>query len=89
MRNISTFEPFIESIAQLITKLCIWTFFTQAHLEKFQGDENPLFTLEVSSENGDDPWSLEDPWMGRETSKPPAIHHQTPPPPEPIFARLP
>ena len=44
MRNISTFEPFIESIAQLITKLCIWTFFTQAHLEKFQGDENPLFT---------------------------------------------
>jgi len=43
MRNISTFEPFIESISQLIIKLCIWTFFLQDHLEKFQGDENPLF----------------------------------------------
>ena len=43
MRNISTFEPFIESICQLIIKLCIWTFFLQDHLEKFQGDENPLF----------------------------------------------
>ena len=44
MRNISTFEPFVESIAQLIIKLCIWTFFHQDHLEKFQGEANPLFT---------------------------------------------
>ena len=43
MRNISTFEPFIESISQLVIKLSIWTFFHQEHLEKFQGDENPLF----------------------------------------------
>ena len=43
MRNISTFEPFIESVSQLIIKLCIWTFFHQDHLEKFQGDVNPLF----------------------------------------------
>ena len=43
MRNISTFEPFVESITQLIIKLCIWTFFHQDHLEKFQGDVNPLF----------------------------------------------
>ena len=43
MRNISTFEPFVESIAQLIIKLCIWTFYLQDHLEKFQGEVNPLF----------------------------------------------
>jgi len=43
MRNISTFEPFVESITQLIIKLCIWTFFNQNHLEQFQGDTNPLF----------------------------------------------
>ena len=43
MRNISTFEPFVESIAQLIIKLCIWTFYLQDHLEKFQGKVNPLF----------------------------------------------
>ena len=43
MRNISTFEPFVESITQLIIKLCIWTFFNQDHLEQFQGDTNPLF----------------------------------------------
>ena len=43
VRNISTFEPFIESVSQLIIKLSIWTFFLQDHLEKFQGNENPLF----------------------------------------------
>ena len=43
MRNISTFEPFIESVSQLVIKLSIWTFFLQDHLEKFQGEENPLF----------------------------------------------
>ena len=43
MRNISTFEPFVESISQLIIKLSIWTFYTQDHLKEFQGDENPLF----------------------------------------------
>ena len=41
LRYISTLEPFLESTAQLVIKLCIWTFFNQAHLER-EREENPL-----------------------------------------------
>ena len=42
-RNISTLEPFLESSAQLVIKLCIWTFFAQHHLEQDR-EENPLIS---------------------------------------------
>ena len=41
--NISTIEPFMESLAQLVIKIGIWTFFVQDHMESHQGAENPLF----------------------------------------------
>ena len=41
-RDISTLEPFIESLSQLIIKLCIWTFFNQKHQETGQ---NPLIDI--------------------------------------------
>lgn len=41
-RNVSTLEPFIESLSQLIIKLCIWTFFNQKHQETGQ---NPLIDI--------------------------------------------
>ena len=41
-RNVSTLEPFLESLPQLIIKACVWTFFSQMHLESIQR-ENPLF----------------------------------------------
>ena len=43
-RNISTIEPFVEAIFQVVIKLCIWTVFTQLHLEATHGEENPLFS---------------------------------------------
>ena len=42
-KNISTIEPFVEAISQVVIKLCIWTVFTQLHLEAHEG-ENPLFS---------------------------------------------
>ena len=42
-RNISTIEPFVEAIFQVVIKLCIWTVFTQLHMEVADGAENPLF----------------------------------------------
>ena len=42
-RNISTLEPFLESLPQLVLKSCIWTFYMQHNLEKIQGEDNPLF----------------------------------------------
>ena len=42
-RNISTIEPFVEAFFQVVVKLCIWTVFTQLHLESAQGAVNPLF----------------------------------------------
>ena len=41
LRNVSTLEPFLESTAQLVIKLSVWTFFLQAHLEK-KKEDNPL-----------------------------------------------
>ena len=43
-RNISTLEPFLESLPQLVIKSCIWTFFKQRNLENIQGNNNPLFS---------------------------------------------
>ena len=43
-KNISTIEPFVEAIFQVVIKLCIWTVFTQLHLEATHGEENPLFS---------------------------------------------
>ena len=42
-KNISTIEPFVEAFFQVVVKLCIWTVFTQLHLESAQGAVNPLF----------------------------------------------
>ena len=42
-KNISTIEPFVEALFQVVIKLCIWTVFTQLHLENHEG-ENPLFS---------------------------------------------
>ena len=42
-KNISTIEPFVEAIFQVVIKLCIWTVFTQLHMEVADGAENPLF----------------------------------------------
>ena len=41
--NISPIEPFMESLAQLVVKIGIWTFFVQDNLAGHQGAENPLF----------------------------------------------
>ena len=40
-KNLATIEPFVEAIFQVVIKLCIWTVFTQLHLEATHG-ENPL-----------------------------------------------